>query len=810
MDLDVADGHGREAVAIRDPIAAAVRADEQPELAAGEEEVGIAGVLADGVEVAVVGEVAADRGPRLAEVHALEDIRPVIGDLMAGHGQVHTSLDVVRRLDAGHPVVVGGEALDVGGDVLPIRAAVTGDLDLAVVRADPDDAFLERRLRDGQDRAVVLGPGVVDGQTAGVLELGRVVGRQVRAGLGPGQAAVGGLEQVVAAEVEDEPVVRRDEDGRVPVEPVGRLGQRGLGPDALGFAGLEVVALDAAHLEVAVHDPPLDGVELGVVAVAAAGRHPVVVEDAGPLAGVRGAEPVAVVLEADVDVIGVAHVEADVVDLGPGLRGHSVGVDAAVPGDVDAAVVAADDVAGVLGVDPDRVMVGMGPAEDLLEALARVAADIAGAGIDVDDELVRRVDGQAAVVERPEVDLVVGRPVGGPPPGDALIFRAIEAAPVAFGLDEGVDDGRVAACDAESDAAPRGGRQAIGEGGPGVAAVGRLVEAAAGAAAPEVVGPAAVLPHPGVEDLGVRGVHGQVAGAGLGVDVKDLLPGLAAVPRAEDAAVVVGPPEMALGGDIDDVGIDGVDGDPADEAGVGEAHVLPGPAGVLGFVNAVAGGHGIARGRLAGAHPDDVGMALRHGHGADRDRLLQVERRRPGDAGIHGLPQAARAYGRVDDGRVRVGDGEVHDPSAHIGRADVADPKLVDDRRVVELGRLGCGLAGLAGGRSERDEKQGRDCRGHDPETKLAGHGNLLAGDGNRRKFTLLHGRYTIYYSPHISVMSRRSAAASASESEPRRAPKRCAQRKSALKTGRTRRPLRLSRTMLTMPSWMPFSMVQA
>ncbi len=169
--------------------------------------------------------------------------------------------------------------------VLPGLAAVAGDLDLAVVRAHPDDALLERRLGDGQDGAVVLGAGVVGGQAAGVLELGRIVGRQVRAGLGPGLAPVEGPEEEVAAEIEDVPVVGREVDRRVPIETVGRLVERRFGPDADGFPRLEVVAFDAAHLQVAIEDPPIDGVELGVIAVAAAGRDPLGVVNTGRARG---------------------------------------------------------------------------------------------------------------------------------------------------------------------------------------------------------------------------------------------------------------------------------------------------------------------------------------------------------------------------------------------------------------------------------------------------------------------------------------------------------------------------------------------
>ena len=258
----------------------------------------------------------------------------------------------------------------------------------------------------------------------------------------------------------------------------------------------------------------------------------------------------------------------------------------------------------------------------------------------------------------------------------------------------------------------------------------------------KIIRPAAVLPHPGVEDLGVRGIDGQVAGPGLGIDVEDLLPGLAAVERPVDAAVLVRAPEVALGGDVDDVGIDRVDDDAADEAGLGQAHVLPGLAGVLGLVDAVAGGHGIAGRGLARADPDDIGVALRDGHRADRDRRFLVEGGGPVQPGILGLPQPARPDRGVDRRDVRLGDGEVDRPAAHVGRADVAGLELLDHGGVIErLGLRGGGRRllrlrdrGRSGEKRERDES-----REDEAEGSGRAHGDLLRG-ANEPAYTKRNG----------------------------------------------------------------------
>ena len=77
---------------------------------------------------------------------------------------------------------------------------------------------------------------------------------------------------------------------------------------------------------------------------------------------------------------------------------------------------------------------------------------------------------------------------------------------------------------------------------PGLAAVGRFIDGRAFAPAVEEIRDAAVFPHSRVEDPGIRRVHGQITGAGVGIDEKDLGPGPAAVLRPVDAAARVGTP----------------------------------------------------------------------------------------------------------------------------------------------------------------------------------------------------------------------------------------------------------------------------
>src|SRR5690606_11787923 len=143
----------------------------------------------------------------------------------------------VRGLDA-RDVVLARAAGNVAPDLGPGRAAVAADLYVAVVRADPEDAGHDGRLGDGDDRAVRADAVVLRedaGPAAGGVRLrgaGAALGGEADAHDGervaldllrqvaahrPGLAAVQRLEEAVGAGVHRARVVRREDDGRVPV-----------------------------------------------------------------------------------------------------------------------------------------------------------------------------------------------------------------------------------------------------------------------------------------------------------------------------------------------------------------------------------------------------------------------------------------------------------------------------------------------------------------------------------------------------------------------------------------------------------------
>src|SRR5262249_31639420 len=170
---------------------------------------------------------------------------------------------------------------------------------------------------------------------------------------------------------------------------------------------------------------------------------------------------------------------------------------------------------------------------------------------------------------------------------------------------------------------------------------GALVERALRPAVDERPDVPAALVGGGDQDVRVARVYHHVGDAGVLADRQDVLPGLAAVGGLEQAAVAARPPERPLGGDVDDVRVARVEDDAGDVLRLLEAEVLPGLAAVVGAINAVAVADAALAVVLAGADPDDVGVLRVEDDAADRVRALVVEDRRPGGAGVGGLPDAA-------------------------------------------------------------------------------------------------------------------------------------------------------------------------
>ncbi len=270
-------------------------------------------------------------------------------------------------------------------------------------------------------------------------------------------------------------------------------------------------------------------------------------------------------------------------------------------------------------------------------------------------------------------------------PRFALVVAAIDAG--LLGFDKRVDDVAVAAIDVETDAAEVLLRQAFGHLLPGRAAVEGPINRAAGTSAVHAEDGAAALVGGGKDRVWILIIHRDVVHAGVGIDIEDLVPGLAAVGGFEDAALFVGSPETACGSDIHDVRIGGMDEDPADVVGFLESHVNPGLAAVLRLVHTVAPRGTLAVVRLARPDPDGVGFRGSDGYVTDARLGLLVEDRSPRDAAIDGLPDAGRCGGRVDDVGVGLDDGEVVDAASHIGGSDLSETERLEVRHALRCKR---------------------------------------------------------------------------------------------------------------------------
>ena len=234
-----------------------------------------------------------------------------------------------------------------------------------------------------------------------------------------------------------------------------------------------------------------------------------------------------------------------------------------------------------------------------LEALSSVIADDHVAVALEEAVGVGRVDRHAAEVERPpDHPLAVVAPL----PGLAAVGGAIQRR--ILRLDEGVDDVVVARRDHDFRPAPRlGRRRQLFPVGAAVgrfeqrAAARRVGAVAAGAEGPAL---AAEVPQAGVEDIRVGRVHRQRRAARREVSAgEDQVPALAAVGRLVEAAVGAVAPERTRRAGVHGVAVLRVDDDAGDPFRLGQPDVGPGLAAVGRLVDAVADGDRVARPALA-------------------------------------------------------------------------------------------------------------------------------------------------------------------------------------------------------------------
>ncbi len=462
-----------------------------------------------------------DAFPSCAEVTGPVDVRIEIGELVQIHGKVGGRGVVSGRLDVGDRAP-GWEVRDVPGEVLPVSAAVPGQVHLSVVAPCPDQPALERGLGDREQGGPVVGHQVVDGHAAGTLLVRLVVGGEVRRDHLPGVAPVRGTVDVLAADVHGVVIVRRDVDRERPVPAKPEVRRRppvgGLGPHAhrAHLPGAMVVPLQAPVVATRPHDVAVGRIGDAEAALAAPHAMPEPQRDR-PCAAVRRSTVGPPVLAISVDVVRDLVVRPDVVHLGD-RQHHPLECAAPVHGNREAAVVGDHDSLVVGRVDPHIVRVATAPRGVLHEAAPSVHRHREAHGGEVDPVLVLGVHPEAGV---------------GEPAADA--------------------------------------RQPL----PAVPAVLRTPDAAVGPAAVQPPGVDLHVPEGGEEDAGVARIHREVDAAGVLRDVEDPLPAVAAIGGAIDAPLRLRTVGVAQSAGEDDVGVPRVDLDASDASGGFKSLLFP-------------------------------------------------------------------------------------------------------------------------------------------------------------------------------------------------------------------------------------------
>src|SRR5687768_5807843 len=225
MDQDVVDADRRHTRHERLPNLAAVLRDKQTKLCADVQQILILRILLDDVDVPPLRQIINDRSPGSPVVFRHEHVRLHVVKPMTINREITSSRVVTRRFHARDMVSVS-DARHVLADVGPGGAAVSTDLNVAVVSSDPQYAWDLRRLRHRHDVTVsgitvVLGRHRVfarhahDRQRA-AIDLFREIGSS-----GPRVAPIHRSEQTIAADKHDPRIVRRKMNRRAPVETIG-------------------------------------------------------------------------------------------------------------------------------------------------------------------------------------------------------------------------------------------------------------------------------------------------------------------------------------------------------------------------------------------------------------------------------------------------------------------------------------------------------------------------------------------------------------------------------------------------------------
>ena len=673
------------------PVVAVVERHEDAELGAGHEQAAPLRILLHRLQVDAARQPRRDLLPAPAAISGAIDIRLIVLETVAVDGRVGFIRVEVRRLQHHHLAPPRQLARRHVRPRLPI---VLGDVNVAVVGADPEERRADGGRRDRVDDAAPLEwRRVGGGRRVEIRRHARILPRHVLADARPVIAAVGRLEQILIAEIQRVRIGRRKDEGHGPRVP--RRGRQvHLRRHVVGLACLHVASRHRAAEE----DVRIQGIGRGVARLAAGARRlPVAHGDPGEPPARPDTHGAAVLLRAG-HPVRKRVVRRDPVDLRRGL------VQPRAPRRVlaeplhrdDRALIAAENHAvAVRRIDPElMVVVTAGRSlERLAERSSAIARSVHAGVRYVHEILILRIDGDLAEVPSAAPDAAVARCLA---PRRTGIVGPEEAA--FLRIDDRVQPAAVRGGCGDADAADPVGRQTAGELMPVRAAVGRLVQPAARTVRRRINAPGRTtgVPERGVNRLRIARIEGQIDRADVVALEEHLLPRGAAVTRSVDATVRVRAVHVAERRHEDDVGILRMDDDLPDLPRVVEAEVRPGPARVGRLVHSVAVRDLRPHVGFARAHVDDVRVRRGDRDGSDRGDGLRVEYRQPGAPRVRRLPHAAADGAEVE--RVRLTGHAAHpvdapaperpdQPPAQPGIQAGVVPRLLRDQTRQRAGR---------------------------------------------------------------------------------------------------------------------------
>ena len=353
----------------------------------------------------------------------------------------------------------------------------------------------------------------------------------------PVVAAVRRSENPIGREIDRVVVVRRDDNRRIPIEAVLLLARRRLRLDRSLLAGFHFQARDKTLLRLDIHDRRVSRVHDRIETIAATDAIPVVVGDALRVQRAARAGPTAVVLQAAVNPKRFLIVERDFIELADRNGVDEIPRTSAIVGLVNPAVRSGQHMVRIFRIDPKRVKVAVDTPYDVRHpGLAAVVGDVHGRGRLPDALIVVGIDANLAVVHWTRIDVAHLAPML------AAIFGTKHTA---FRiLDDGVNNVRIAAIDIDADASRRAFRQIDGKFFPGRAAVNGFINRAARAAAIESERCPPSLICRSVKRHRALRIHRHIDHAGVFIDEKHIVPGLAAIRCFVQPALFVRSPQM--------------------------------------------------------------------------------------------------------------------------------------------------------------------------------------------------------------------------------------------------------------------------